>query len=160
MTIKSFLDYLYYEIGKQRYNFHLQFNEQEGIKTKWKKYSEVCFDCENPKNKWFLDHVNQREILPCECVLDFEQKDQLKPTIEKLKQMKIKFYAYETGSRGYHIHLFFNQDLTIEQKKNIIRYFGADEQVVGKHLIALEHMPHWKSGKIKREVEIKNENKM
>ena len=153
MEIRQFLNYLFYDFGKQKYDFELQFNEKDGIKTKWRKFSQICFDPENSWNKWFLGHVNQRQILPCEIVLDLEEKEQLKPTIEKLKQTSAKFYIYETGSRGYHIHLFFNQDLTKRQKETIIQYFGADIQKAGG-LIALEFAPHWKSGKIKKEVQI------
>ncbi len=82
-----------------------------------------------------------------------EEKKQLKPTIEKLKETSAKFYIYETGSRGYHIHIFFNHDLTTKQKEAIIKYFDADIQKAGeKTLIALENAPHWKSGKLKTEV--------
>lgn len=153
MEIKQFLDYLFYEIGQQRYDFYLQCSEKEGLKTKWRKYSEICFDYGNPKNKWFIEHCNQRQILPCEIVLDFERKDQLKPAIERLKKFELKYYVYSTGSRGYHIHIFFNRDLTKREKENIIKYFDADIQKAGvKTLIALEHSKHWKSGKIKQEI--------
>ena len=158
MEIKQFLNYLFYDFGKQKYDFYLQYSEKEGIKTKWRKFSEICFDLENPKNKWFIEHVNQRQILPCEIVLDLEEKDQLKPTIEKLKETSAKFYVYETGSRGYHIHIFFNHNLTTIQKEAIIKYFDADIQKAGeKTLIALEYAPHWKSGKLKQEVQILND---
>jgi hypothetical protein len=70
-----------------------------------------------------------------------------------LKQLKIYFYAYDTGSRGYHIHIFFNRELQTFEKLAIIRHFGADEQkAVEKTLIALENATHWKSGKIKEEL--------
>jgi hypothetical protein len=150
MDKKQFLDYLYYEIGGQRYDFYLQVSSQEGLKTKWRKYSEVCFESEEPKNKWFIENCNQRQILPCEVVLDLEDKEQLEPTLEELKQLKIYFYAYATGSRGYHIHLFFDRDLIPQEKLAIIRHFKADEQkAIEKTLIALENAKHWKSGKLK-----------
>lgn len=150
---KEFLDYLYYEVGNQKYDFYLQFSKQDGVKSKWRKYSEVCFDYEN--NKQFIEQCNQRQILPCEVVLDFEDKEKLEPTIKELKELVIYFYAYETGSRGYHIHIFFNRELTTQEKLAIIRHFGADEQkAVEKTLIALENATHWKSGKIKKELKI------
>jgi hypothetical protein len=152
--IKSWLDKLFYQIGKQNYDFYLQYSEQEGIKTKWKKYSQVCFDPEDPKSKWFIQHVNQRQVLPIEVVLDLEKKEQLRPAIEKLKSMDATFYVFETGSRGYHIHIFFNRELTEKEKLRIIKLFGADTQKASsKCLISLEYAPHWKSGKIKQEVD-------
>ena len=153
MDKKAFLDYLFYDVGKQRYDFYLQCSKKDGIKTKWRKYSEVCFDCDNPKNKWFIENCNQRQILPCEVVLDFEDKEKLEPTIKELKELGVYFYAYDTGSRGFHIHLFFNRDMTTKEKLAIIRHFGADEQkATDKTLIALENATHWKSGKIKEEL--------
>ena len=150
---KQFLDYLFYEVGKQQYNFYLQCSKQDGGKTKWRKYSEVCFDAENEKNKWFIENCNQRQILPCEVVLDLEDKEKLEPTIKELKELNIYFYVYSTGSRGYHIHIFFNRVLTTQEKLAIIRHFHADEQkAVEKTLIALENATHWKSEKIKEEL--------
>lgn len=149
--IKCWLDYLFYDIGKQNYDFYLQYSKKDEIMTKWKKYSEVCFDYENPKNKWFLEHCNQRQILPIEIVLDLEEKNQLKPTVQKLKKFNLMYYIFGTGSRGYHIHIFFNKELTSEEKSKIINYFGADTQKASnKTLIALEFAPHWKSGEIKQ----------
>jgi len=151
--IKDWLDYLFYNVGQQKYDFYLQYLEKEGINTKWKKYSEVCFDCKNPKNNWFLENVNQRQILPIEVVLDLEEKEQLKPVIEKLKKLDMIFYVFSTGSRGFHIHMFFNKELPKKEKLRIINYFGADTQKASKKcLISLEYAKHWKSGKIKREV--------
>ena len=152
---KGWLDYLYYFVGRQQYDFFLQFSEKEGIKTKWKKYSEVCFDFENPKNKWFIENCNQRQILPVEVVLDLEEKDSLGGIIEELKSWNVIFYVWDTGSRGYHINLYFKRELNQKQKQAIIEYFGADVQKsYEKTLIALENSKHWKSGKLKTEVEL------
>lgn len=151
---KEFLDYLYYEAGHQNYDFLLQVSKA-GIKTKWKRYSEICFNPEDKNNKWFIENCNQRQILPCEVVLDLEDKARLTPVIEELKQYKVDFYTYDTKSRGYHIHIFFNRDLTQEEKLAIIRHFKADEQKAAeKTLIALEGAIHFKSGKIKEELKL------
>jgi len=153
MDKKVFLDYLYYELGKQQYDFYLQCSKKDGVMTKWRKYSEVCFDCDNPKNKWFIKNCNQRQILPCEVVLDFEDMTKLEQTLTELKGLNVYFYNYTTGSRGFHVHIFFNRVLERSEKLTIIRYFGADEQkAVEKTLIALENALHWKSGKIKQEL--------
>lgn len=150
MNTKEWLDYLYYKIGNQNYDFVLQIHEKEGIITKWRKYSEICFDPEDSWNKWFLSRVNHRQILPIEVALDLEKKEQLKPIVKELKKLIVKFYVFSTGSRGYHIHIFFNRELTQEEKSSIIKYFGADEQKSSNRtMIALEFAPHWKSKKIK-----------
>ena len=153
MDKKAFLDYLFYDIGKQQYDFFLQYSEEDGIKTKWRKYSQVCFECNNPKNKWFIEKCNQRQILPCEVVLDLEDKEKINSIVDDLKQLGLFFYVYDTGSRGYHVHIFFNRELSEKEKRVIIKHYGADEQkCYSKCLIALENSKHWKSGKIKCEV--------
>jgi len=150
MDKKSWLDYLYYKIGKQNCDFYLQYSKKEGIKTKWRKYSEVCFDYETSMNTWFLERVNQRQILPNEIVLDLEEKKQLPFILNNLDKLGWEYYAFATGSRGYHVHIFFNKDLSVKDKQIVTTFFGADMMKIGvKTLIALEFSPHWKSGKIK-----------
>ncbi len=159
MDIKSWLDQVYYKIGGQKYDFYLQYSEKDKINTRWKKYSEVCFNYEDSKSKWFLEHVNQRQILPIEVVLDLEEKQQLDPVIKRLKEFNLIFYVFATGSRGYHVHLFFKRELSEKEKLQIIKYFGADTQKASKKcLIALEFSKHWKSGLVKREVKFNEGN--
>ncbi|MFA5992764.1 MAG: hypothetical protein WC796_03595 [Candidatus Pacearchaeota archaeon] len=155
--VKEWLDKLFYQIGKQQYDYFLQFSEVNGVKTKWRKYSEICFDYENPKNKLFLSIVNQRQILPCEVVLDIENKEQLPIIISELNKIGLTFYVFSTGSRGYHVHLFFNRALSQAEKIAIIKYFKTDiQKASNKTLIALEFAKHWKSGKIKELVKYGN----
>ena len=158
MNKKTWLDKLYYGIGKQQYDFLLCgiriLPNGERRSTKWKPYSKICFPIDIEED-YRIKYINQRQILPIELVLDLEEESQLTPVVQKLKTFDYTFYIFSTGSRGYHIHVFFNEELTAEQKFYMIKYFGADEQLSSKkHMVALEHTPHWKSGKIKKEVEI------
>jgi len=152
MNKKERLDYLFYKIGQQKYDFYLcgLFKVNGEIKaTRWKKYSELCFHL-NPWEDYLLDNINQRQILPNEVVLDLEDKERIDEIIKTLKEKKSLFYAYATGSKGYHVHIFFKKELTEKQKLKIIQYYGADTQKASsKTMIALEFVPHWKSGKIK-----------
>ena len=157
MNRKEWLDHLYYDVGRQQYDFELcglKKIGEETISTKWKKYSEVCFPL-NPNESWKIDWVNNRTILPNELVLDIENKDDLPKIKEKIEMLKLgNCYIYDTGSRGYHIHIFSIIPLTKETKEFFIRYFGADiAKAGGKTMIALENCPHWKTGKEKRLVE-------
>jgi hypothetical protein len=150
MNKESWLSYLFYELGGQNCDFELQILEKDGKRSKRKKYSEVCFDSENRWNKWFISKVNQRQILPFEIVLDFEDKERLPLTVKELQELKIIFYVFSTGSRGYHVHTFYNKNLSEQEKLKIIKHFLADTQLASnRHMIALEFAPHWKSGKIK-----------
>ena len=155
---KGWLDYLFYKIGKQQYDFKLcglQKTEDRVKATKWRKFSEVIFPIDVNED-WKIKHINNREILPNEVVLDLEDKKQYPKVIERLKEIGWEFYAYETGSRGHHIHIFFNRAMTSEEKLKIIKEFGADEQKASNScMIALENCPHWKTGKIKELIQWK-----
>jgi DNA primase catalytic subunit len=151
---KEILDKLFYETNQQR-DFLVCGLHKQGdkvISTKWKKYSEVCFPIDANED-YKINWVNQRQILPQEIVLDLESPDQLKPTIQKLRELDLVFHCYSTGSRGFHIHILFNQDLSEQEKSGIISFFGADGlKAASKTMIALENCPHWKSGEIKGEI--------
>lgn len=154
MNKKEWLDYLYYKVGNQQFDFFVcglkKINEVTKA-TKWKKYSEVCF----PLNTWEddkIEWVNQRQIFPNELVLDIEERGDLKEITKKLEGLMLGNYAvYETGSRGYHIHIFSLFPVLKEVKEFFIKLFGADIIKAGeKTMIALENTPHWKTGKIKK----------
>lgn len=163
LSKKAWLDYLYYEIGKQRYDFKLcglkliksDSEPDQIIFTKWKPYSEVCFNL-NPEEDYKIEWVNNREILPNEIVLDIDDYSRtscnmkLKEVVTKLKKLLFKnFYIYDTGSKGYHIHIFSISTITKEDKRFLIKYFGTDLLKMNG-MIALEHCPHWKTGVIKK----------
>ncbi len=145
---KKFLDKLFYQVGKQQYDFELCCLGENNAKSKWRKYLDVQSDNN------FLVKVNSRTILPNEVVLDIEEKDRLESVLNEVKKI-FKFYsAYFTGGRGFHVDLFFNQELTKEEKLMIIRKFGADENMANeRHMIGLENCPHRKTGKLKTLIE-------
>jgi hypothetical protein len=152
MNKKSWLDYLFYKIGKQQYDFRLNGlrKTEEGAKsTRWKKYSEICFGI-NPWEEKNIEWINNREILPIEVVIDLEDSSLLDEVKRKLIEDKFfPFYVFSTGSRGYHIHIFNKTELSQGQKLALIKRYSGDEQKAGKTCIALEYANHWKSGKIK-----------
>lgn len=157
MNKKAWLDHIYYDIGNQQYDFYvcgLKKTEDGVIATKWKKYSEVIFPIDFNED-YKIEWVNQRQILPIELVLDLEDKAQLKPVVESLKKnFNWDFHIYSTGSRGYHIHIFFNKEIDEKYKEDVISFFKADlMKIYMKSMIALENTSHWKSGKIKQEVQ-------
>lgn len=154
MNKKEWLDHLYYDIGKQQYDFELCGMKKEGDKittTKWVKYSKLIMPL-NSWDSWKIDWVNNRTILPNEIVLDIEEKNKLKEVVDKLYKYKfLGWNVYDTGSRGYHIHLYFADAISKKTKEFFIREFGADMTKSGDRvMIALENCPHWKTGKIKK----------
>ena len=164
---KAWIDKLYYSIGRQQYNFELcgTFKQKDGEIgfSKWKKYLDavevvdVAGACkEDWKVQKFFEQINQRQILPNEVVLDIEEKEGMDEIVNKLNGLKVKYYIFSTGSRGYHIHIFFNEEVPQKKKLALIKEFGADEMKDKERvLISLEYAPHWKSGKIKEKIEWK-----
>ena len=150
MANKEWLDKLYYEIGKQNYDFELQIMKEGSTPSKRRKYSEVCFDSDNPKNQWFIENCNHRQLLANEIVLDLENKEKLNQVIDELKSSELNFYVYDTHSKGVHISIFFNREVTEKERLNFIKHFGGDIALASsRHMIALEGAEHWKSGKPK-----------
>jgi hypothetical protein len=165
MDKKSWLDYLFYNLGQQNYNFFicgLRKDEQGNTKsTKWKRYSEAIFlidfdgSCDDWKTQKFFEEVNQRQIFPNEILLDLEEPDRLNEVTKKLDSWNVKFNVYTAG-KGFHIDIWFPKSLSEKQKIKIIKFFKCDMQKASaKTMIALEYTPHWKNQKLKQEVEWK-----
>lgn len=106
-----------------------------------------------------LEKANHRQILPIELVLDMDEKPSLQKLniiCDKLDELECIYYAYFTGSRGYHIHIF-DYDFISHKNRNSIRqglinHWGCDILKSSENvMIAMENKPHWKTG-IKKEL--------
>ena len=112
---KAHLDRLYYEMNNQRDFYLAIMTRKDGLTkcSKWRPYSVICFPinhdgtAEDSRAQWFFSRVNNRTILPCEVVLDGESMDSYQAVIELLNLKGWGYYAYETGSRGFHVHIRF-----------------------------------------------------
>lgn len=131
----------------------------------WKIYSN-CSDEEKIK-------ANLREIFPTEVVIDIDDNNQeeYEKIIRLLNEKQLNFYSYKTGSRGYHISLFFNnisgfdKDQRNEIRKLFIKSLGLNENYLHKvserTVIAIENRPHFKTLNLKELLEeVKGENMM
>lgn len=149
MIAKRWLDHLYGSVAGQK-DFQLQINFENNKKSPLKKYSQICYDPDKYENKKFLREVNQRRVLLNEIVIDLESREGIEEKLAELRSLGLVFYAFETHSKGFHIHLFFRRDLKDEEREAVINHFGGDTQLAKtNHTIALEFVPHWKSGKVK-----------
>lgn len=149
---KMWLDKLHYNHDKQQGNLELAYsyrdNEGSPKFSKWKKY----LNCGEKD----IEKANNRSILKNEIVLDGEDKTQFKEILNQVKKDFNYYSAYDTGSRGFHISLFFKEPLTPEEKEAVIGKYGVDKQKATERcLIALEGVPHWKTGKPKTLIEQK-----
>lgn len=152
---KKLLDKIYYYFGRQNYDFDLMIlqldDEKKVVSSKWVSYKNLFF--QNPQieySKDFFSQVNNRTILPCEVVIDIESGEKFQEIIKLLVKKKFFFYPYNTGSRGFHIHLFFNRALNRKEKVKFLKKYGlgiADLQKAGERCpIALENCEHYKTG--------------
>jgi len=151
VTKKGWLDYLYYNVGQQQFDFRLNSlsRQPDGSckSSKWKKYSELIFPIDYNED-WKIKNINNREILPNEVVIDLEEKESLQKVLEKIKSFKVPYYVWDTHSRGFHIHIFLDRILSVEEKLWVIKECGGDIQKANNGTtIALENAEHWKSGK-------------
>lgn len=153
MDRKDWLDFLYYDVGKQWTDYWTTYTYivQGQVRfTKWKRYLEVQ---EKPE---LWQKVNQRTLLINEIVLDYEGSwSEYQKIIKSLQKAHMEFRAYSTAEhRAQHIHLFFGLDFAKlpdhrreEYRRAFIRKYGCDAMLAGrKHMIPLEHFAHWKTG--------------
>jgi DNA primase catalytic subunit len=98
-------------------------------------------------------------VLPCEIILDIDDnisEERLNKICDELDHYGFNYKAYATGSKGYHIHIF-DDDLTKYTEKSrykirhyLISMFKCDGHMAsGNVLIAIENMPHFKTGNVK-----------
>ena len=154
--MKTWLDYIYYEIGGQKTNFQLQNGwvtpTEERIFSKRKTYLELQGSTELFKQK-------HRSLLYNEVVLEFDGsiKDYLDLLVQ-LKKDKMKFYAFMTKSgRCKHIHTFWKggiiklspREREQFRLKLILEYHCDRSLAADSHMIAIEYQPHWKTKEYK-----------
>ena len=115
---------------------------------KWKQWKE----CSQEEK----DKANLRQLFPSEIILDFEDKQLIEQTKEKLKAASYHYFLYNSGSRGVHFHLFFDnlafytEEQRTQIRKLFIREYTADETKSSeKTLIAMCERPHFKTLKTK-----------
>lgn len=97
------------------------------------------------------EKVNLRRIRSNEIVLDLEDAKRLPEIKEELKNRNWAYQIWHTGSRGYHIILFFDElpnydiDTRSAIRKKIIREFECDESKSSERTwLALEWANHMK----------------
>ena len=113
---------------------------------KWKEWKPYLGVQGNDK---LILEANNRRILKNEIVLDIEDPEEHPKILEQIKKDFEHYSDHKSGSRGYHIHLFFDEDVTPEEKKAVLEHYNTDI-VKGneRNLIALENCPHFKTGKL------------
>ena len=159
---------LYYYVGNQATNFRIFHNyiDEDGEKnfSAWVYYLDA--------NEEAIDKATHRTLLKNEIVLDFDPaKGETKEILRKrvkifcdvLDKNNVFYNCYDTGSRGYHVHIFYSKMLMWGRekrrsfRKNIMEMFCPSSELQKNSegtAIAIEDVPHWKTGKIKKRVNL------
>lgn len=155
---KAYVDWLYYTVSKQWEGFKLSYmkllESGEVKSSNWWSYLEW------QASSWKIRMANNRTILPNEIVLDVDEKtikESLAKTISITKDLNnkgINYIAYNTHSRGFHIHIFYERSNKIDKLKFIQQYGCEELKASEKCMIAIEGASHWKSGKVKTAVNL------
>lgn len=111
-----------------------------------------------------LSLANLYRQIPSNIILDSEEKYKLPEIKEKLNQKKWNYEVWDTGSRGYHIYITFNEmktyDLELRNRirKYIIGEFNTDEHVAKEsQWISMPWTAHFKTGNVKSLIESVND---
>lgn len=156
---------LYYDLGKQATDYALQHSRKEGEDVIWTK-RKAFLDLDPEKDRWFIQHCNHRQILQNEVIFDFDRvitkEDTLVDTdvhklIAELHTDGWRYVVYHTGSKGVHVHIYFDGLILLSrQQREAFRtgllkryswFANVDYQKTSdKTMIALEHTPHWRTG--------------
>lgn len=143
-TIKEYLDY---------------YSEIQPIEVVYRPNQRVDWG----RNRKIYDgncnyEYNHRSILDCEVVFDFDDGKYdinlavAKEVMSKLDEDEISYQAWNTGNKGIHIHILFEdlnkaKDLSL-MKRTILKHYAwgknIDYQLSGKHLVRMEFGIHEK----------------
>ena len=108
-----------------------------------------------------LEEVNLRKQLPDEIILDIEEKYKTDDVKQKLKEKQWSYQLWDTGSRGVHFVLSFDNladkplELRNRIRKYIIEEFGTDDKLAKEsQWMAIEYSLHFKTNVSKKLLEV------
>jgi hypothetical protein len=172
---KELIDFLQTPLGHRAFIEHLSNKFGDFKITRMTKTKEGDIFCSkhklvsecNAENNDLLYTANNRQIFESEIVIDIDPAKDENPevtlwkfntTCQRLKNDKVNFRAYSTGSRGYHIHIIcpfllgmtnYNRTKFRDKFLKIYQYYDLAKNN-NNVTIALEFSPHWKTGNPKK----------
>ena len=178
-TNEAYIFHLYNDLGATNLKVACSFrNNGDVIWSKWILFEDLM-SLDNNEIVWgkmnkkeFLKNISHRTIMDIEIMLDIDEtpngssdkKDIKKYSVKYCKLLKKEGYffeAYFSGSKSYHISLLFPEfrnysKTTVENiKKKVLERVSADKIKFHTNcMIALEGVPHWKTGVLKEVVNI------
>jgi len=156
------------QIANKFGDFKIAFSKKVNGQHVYYKHRSVI-ECSSDENLYYMfEQCNHRQIQPYEIVIDLDDEKAILAVdkiCDLLDSMKEHYYCFKTGSKGYHIH-FIDKELAIgnyskelkqeiEKKVRILLYDLIKEEIgievdyqkaSSNVLIAMENVPHWKTG--------------
>lgn len=124
----------------------------------WSKHKSVM-GCWESEDFGFLSEANNRQIFPCEIVLDIDEGDIQKKRDDicaYLNRFNVRYQVWESGGKGVHVHVLVPYWALLGQiqkekfRTRLITKFGCDPIKKSQNvMIALENSPHRKTGRLK-----------
>lgn len=162
----GYLQRLCNKYGNFRVAYLKKQDDGEIIHSKWRSVLE-CWESE--EGLWFLSKANNREPLPNEIFIDLDtevegqtREEVFNDVCNFLELKREKYIGYKSGSKGYHIHIYDNGFALMnkyqrEQIREVIlnsnEMKNADKiKYSDNAMLAIENVPHWKTGKLKERV--------
>lgn len=155
--MKSTLKYLQYYHDKYKFEFHTRLNNMgrhKWIRFNSKEYKELYEDHS-------IISPNHREVLPCEVVIDVDEKKHFESHRKELQRIldlkKLNYSLWDSGNNGTHAHLFYEglDKFTLEDRRvlkeliikhvcgeDFIKKAKVDLQLCGRHMIRAEYGTH------------------
>lgn len=177
-TVEAYLFHLYNDLGcvdlEVAYNYKTKDN---GIGfSKWVRFDLLMFLDYNEAipgtfdtKESFLSKATHRSILDVEVLLDFDEtpygstlpediKKYASTMCKKFSNLGFSFESFFSGSKSVHCSFIFPQLRSMDKhtrerfKKHFMIKYGADlQKSSNRTMIAMEGVPHWKTGVVKEE---------
>jgi len=160
------LSYNYFKNGEKYFSKHILYKDIMGLNQN--DFVPGTIDT----RKTFIDKAQHRTTFDVEIIIDTDDLQIDKKTLfsnalskakwikKKLDELNYNFLIYKSN-KGYHFHMiderlkFFSSEQRKLFKEQIIKTLGGDfNKSSDNTTIALEGAIHWKSGKLKEEVNL------
>jgi len=153
------------QIANKYGDFKIAFSKKVNGEHVYYKHRSVI-ECSSDENLYYMfDICNHRQILPYEIIIDLDDEKAI-AGVDKICNLlgnyKETYFCFKTGSKGYHIHIISNDFIDVDgikedfkKKIKLILYtdikillgYDIDQHKASSNvLIAMENVPHWKTG--------------
>ena len=149
---KTFLIQLFNRFGDFNVTaLYMKNNRTYCLFKRWFLFSDIM------SSKVVMEAINNRTILDVEVVLDLDDKHRYADLIKNLNDDSLNYYAFSSGNKSYHIHLFFPelQQFSSEDRKliryQIIKKYGCDFSKASERcMITIEFSAHFRTNRQKQ----------